>query len=616
MSCPAGEAPCLCPPDHARPSTGDPTRSSAGRPARGAPRGASRSDADTCPEGTGRAPQTGDNCNRLEIDRGAGHSIESPRIHAEAVPKSDMTKPSKKPGRLRQMRVVPVRPRGTPREPPPPLASVAGRELSVFPSEPVTFASLDLPAQILEALSSMGYGQATEVQAKAIPLARAGRDLIVQSRTGTGKTAAFGVPILGQIDVEDAQVTALVLCPTRELTVQVTDELSRLGASLGARVLAIYGGDPMPRQVEGLRRGAHIVVGTPGRLLDHLRQRTLSLKAVRTLVLDEADQMLDMGFEKEMKQILERVPKERQTMLFSATIPSTIESIARMYLREPERLLLSEDSIYVADVQHLYYIVPRMDKTRTLSKLIEFEAPSSSMIFCNTRAETRNVYKYLALHGLPAAMISSDLPQRKREQVMRRFRSKHLRHLVATDVAARGIDIEDLSHVFIYSSPGSPEQYIHRAGRTGRIGKTGKAISLVSGFDIMNFNRLVRANNLKAYECDIPSDEEVARKKVRRIVNDLKEQALQMSADARAEYEGMARGILDEEDRVGIVAYLLQTHFEEETAHGVLDEAGGEPDDPGADSGGGKPHGPGAGQGSGKRKRRRRRRGRGSGGPS
>ncbi|MCZ6694906.1 MAG: DEAD/DEAH box helicase, partial [Acidobacteria bacterium] len=178
-----------------------------------------------------------------------------------------MTKPSKKPGRLRQMRVVPVRPRGTPREPPPPPASVAGRELSVFPSEPVTFASLDLPAQILEALSSMGYGQATEVQAKAIPLARAGRDLIVQSRTGTGKTAAFGVPILGQINVEDAQVTALVLCPTRELTVQVTDELSRLGASLGARVLAIYGGDPMPRQVEGLRRGVHIVVGTPGRLL-------------------------------------------------------------------------------------------------------------------------------------------------------------------------------------------------------------------------------------------------------------------------------------------------------------------------------------------------------------
>ncbi len=503
-----------------------------------------------------------------------------------------MTKPSKKPGRLRQMRVVPVRPRGTPREPPPPLASVAGRELSVFPAEPVTFASLDLPAQILEALSSMGYGQATEVQAKTIPMARAGRDLIVQSRTGTGKTAAFGIPILEQVEVDDARVSALVLCPTRELTVQVTDELSRLGAPSGARVLAIYGGDPMPRQVEGLRRGVHVVVGTPGRLLDHLRQRTLSLQEVRILVLDEADQMLDMGFEKEMKQILDRVPKERQTLLFSATIPSTIESMARMYLREPERLLLSEDSIYVADVQHQYYIVTRMNKVNVLSKLIEYESPNSSMIFCNTRAETRTVFKYLALHGLPAAMISSDLPQRKREQVMRRFRSKHLRHLVATDVAARGIDIEDLSHVFIYSSPDSPEQYIHRAGRTGRIGKSGKAISLVSGFDLMNFNRLVRANNLKAYECDIPSDEEVARKKVRRIVKELKEQALQMSADERAEYEGMARGILDEEDKVGIVAYLLRTHFEEEAAHGVLDEAGLVPDAHEAQHRGGAPSGP------------------------
>ncbi len=535
-----------------------------------------------------------------------------------------MTNPPKKAGRLRQMRVVPVRPRGTPRDPPPPLASEASQRLSAFPAEPVTFASLELPARLLEALSSMGYGQATEVQAKTIPMARAGRDLIVQSRTGTGKTTAFGIPILEQVDADNAQVSALVLCPTRELTVQVTDELSRLGAASGARVLAIYGGDPMPRQVEGLRRGVHVVVGTPGRLLDHLRQRTLSLKAVRILVLDEADQMLDMGFEKEMKQILERVPKDRQTLLFSATIPSTIESMARMYLREPERLLLSEDSIYVADVQHQYYIVTRMNKVNVLEKLIEVESPSSSMIFCNTRAETRTVFKYLALHGLPAAMISSDLPQRKREQVMRRFRSKHLRHLVATDVAARGIDIEDLSHVFIYSSPDSPEQYIHRAGRTGRIGKTGKAISLVSGFDLMNFNRLVRANNLKAYECDIPSDEEVARKKVRRIVKDLKEQALQLSADERAEYEGMARGILEEEDKVGIVVYLLRTHFEEEAAHGVLDEAGLVPDAPAAQHRGGAPSsprrgappGPGTGQGSGKRKRRRRRRGRGPGDPS
>src|SRR5213594_37804 len=197
------------------------------------------------------------------------------------------------------------------------------------------------------------------------------------------------------------------------------------------------------------------------------------------------------------------------------------------------------------------------------------------MVFCNTKAETRLVHSYLALRGLPVAMISSDLPQKKREQVMRRFKSKALKHLVATDVAARGIDIEDLSHVFIYSTPDSSDQYIHRAGRTGRIGKTGRVISFVSAFDLMNFNRLVRANHLKAYEIDVPSDDEVARRKVRRIVDTLKELAGRLSADERAEYEAMAQGILDDAERLAIVGYLLKTHFEAEAARGVLDEAGG-----------------------------------------
>ncbi|HEU4403127.1 MAG TPA: DEAD/DEAH box helicase [Candidatus Polarisedimenticolia bacterium] len=548
---------------------------------------------------------------------------------------------------LRQMRVVAIRPRGTPREAPPPMPErVAGSEPSAFPSQPVPFTDLDLPPAILEALGAMGYGQATAVQALAIPKAREGRDLIVQSRTGTGKTAAFGVPIVERIDRGLSRVQALVLCPTRELTVQVTDELARLGAPSGARVLSIYGGDPMPRQVEGLRRGAQVVVGTPGRLLDHLRQGTLSLESVRVLVLDEADQMLDMGFEKEMKQILERVPRERQTLLFSATIPSSIEAMAGRYQKNPERLMLSQDALYVTDVQHLFYIVSRMDKASALYKLIEYEDPASSMIFCNTRAETRTIYSYLAMRGLPVAMISSDLPQRKREQVMRRFRRKELKHLVATDVAARGIDIEDLSHVFIYSAPESSDQYIHRAGRTGRIGKTGKAISLVSGFDLMNFNRLVRANNLKAHECDLPSDEEVARKKVRRIVETLKEQAARLTPEERAEYEAMAKGILDETNHLAIVAYLLKTHFEQEAARGVLDEpstagepagtltaadagyaaappyggrgAGREPMHGGHGAGHGQSHsgpaGEGGAPGSGRRRRRRRRRGGGGGG--
>jgi len=474
--------------------------------------------------------------------------------------------------------VVQIRPRGTPKDPPPALperpAGEAAKALSAFPDQPVSFASLDLPEALLRAVEGMGYTQATQVQAAAIPKARSGRDLIVQSRTGTGKTAAFGIPIIEKVDASRPEVQALILTPARELCLQVTAEMERLGEQGGARALAIYGGDSMTRQLDGLKRGAHVVVGTPGRLLDHLRQGTLRLDAVHTLVLDEADQMLDMGFEKEVKQILDRVPKTRQTLLFSATIPSEIEAIASRYLKDPERMMLSQDFVYVSDVLHLFYIVTRMGKADALHKLIEWENPTSSMIFCNTKAEVRMVFGSLARYGLPAAMISSDLPQKKREQVMRRFKNKELKHLVATDVAARGIDIEDLSHVFIYSAPESSDQYIHRAGRTGRIGKTGKAISLVSGFDLMNFNRLVRANNLKAYECDLPSDDEVRQREVRRIVDTLKDQAGKLSAEERAEFDPMAQGILDQEDRVAIVAYLLKAHFEEEAARGVLDEAG------------------------------------------
>jgi ATP-dependent RNA helicase DeaD len=486
----------------------------------------------------------------------------------------------KKTGRIRQMRVVAIRPRGTPRDEPPPMpVRAAGTELSAFPEVPVPFSTLDLPEPILKSLQAMGYGQATDVQARSIPLARAGRDLIVESRTGTGKTTAFGIPIIEKVDATKPRVQALVLCPARELSIQVSEELGRLGHHSGVRALTIYGGDSMSRQLDGLRRGAHVVVGTPGRVLDHLRQGTLKLDAVRFLVLDEADRMLDMGFEKEVRQILDQVPKDRQTLMFSATIPSAIEAMASRYQREPERLMLSQDALYVTDVQHLFCILSRMDKTGALYRLMEYEAPSSSMIFCNTRAETRLVQSYLALRGLPVAMISSDLPQKKREQVMRRFKSKALRHLVATDVAARGIDIEDLSHVFIYSTPDSSDQYIHRAGRTGRIGKTGRVISLVSAFDLMNFNRLVRANHLKAYEIDVPSDEEVARRKVRRIVDTLKELAAKLTTAERAEYEAMAQGILDDADKLAIVGYLLKTHFEEEAKRGVLDDGAGAADE-------------------------------------
>ena len=288
---------------------------------------------------------------------------------------------------------------------------------------PSSFAALNLKAETLASLDAKGYRAPTPVQQEAIPRALEGRDLVVQSRTGTGKTAAFGVPIMEKVDPEREEVQALVLAPTRELALQVAEELSSLGRGRGIRIQSIYGGDSMERQLEGIRAGAHVIAGTPGRVLDHLRRRTLKLDSCRTLVLDEADRMLDMGFAVEMAQIMEYVPPERQTLLFSATIPLGIRGLIYHYMAEPEWVLLSEDQVYVKEVEHLYCMTPRLHKEASLYKLIEYENPATSMVFCNTREETRQVYTFLAGKGLPCAMLSSDLPQRKRERVLGRFRA-------------------------------------------------------------------------------------------------------------------------------------------------------------------------------------------------
>jgi ATP-dependent RNA helicase DeaD len=303
-------------------------------------------------------------------------------------------------------------------------------------------------------------------------------------------------------------------------------------------------------------------VGTPGRVLDHLRRKTLRFDQVKMLVLDEADRMLDMGFAVEMGQIMEYMPAERQTLLFSATIPLGIKGLIYHYLSDPEWVLLSEDQIYVKEVDHTYVLTPKMHKEATIYKFIEYENPASSMIFCNTKEEVRQVCTFLLGKGLPAAMLSSDLPQKKRERVMGSFRTGEIRHLVTTDVASRGIDIEDLSHVFIFSTPDSPEQYIHRAGRTGRVGKSGRAISLVSAHDLMNFNRLVKRYHVEVTELTVPSDEEVQGRKVERMVTRLAAEGLTLPLEDFAEFGPVARRILEHEHRDHIVATLLREHFQ------------------------------------------------------
>jgi ATP-dependent RNA helicase DeaD len=427
---------------------------------------------------------------------------------------------------------------------------------------PQGFAALELKAETLASLDQKGYATPTPVQQEAIPRALQGRDLVVQSRTGTGKTAAFGIPIIEKVDPERPEVQALVLAPTRELAIQVAEELTGLGRGRGVKVESIYGGDSMDRQVEGIRAGAHVIAGTPGRVLDHLRRRTLKLEAAKVLVLDEADRMLDMGFAVEMAQIMEYVPAERQTLLFSATIPLGIRGLIYHYMAEPEWVLLSEDQVYVTEVEHLYCMTPRLHKEASLYKLIEYENPASSMVFCNTREETRQVYTFLAGKGLPSAMLSSDLPQKKRERVLTKFRNGEIRHLVTTDVASRGIDIEDLSHVFIFSSPDSPEQYIHRAGRTGRVGKSGRAISLISAHDLMNFNRLVKRYHVEVRELEVPSDEEVQARKVERIVTRLAAEGQALPLEEFLEHGPVARRIAEHEHRDRIVALLLRRYLQ------------------------------------------------------
>jgi ATP-dependent RNA helicase DeaD len=425
-----------------------------------------------------------------------------------------------------------------------------------------SFAALDLSAQTLASLEAMGYKAPTDVQFETIPRAITGKDLVVQSRTGTGKTAAFGIPIVERVDIARDEVQAVVLAPTRELAIQVAQEIAEIGKGKGVKVLSVYGGDSMDRQLEGIRAGAHVIAGTPGRVLDHLRRKTLRFDAVKSFVLDEADRMLDMGFAVEMGEIMEYVPAERQTLLFSATVPLGIRGLIYHYLSDPEWVLLSEDQIYVKEVQHLYCLTPKLHKEATLYKLLEYENPASSMIFCNTKEETRLVHTFLLGKGLPAAMLSSDLPQRKREKVMAQFKAGEIRHLVTTDVASRGIDIEDLSHVFIFSTPDSPEQYIHRAGRTGRVGKSGRAISLISAMDLMNFNRLVKRYHVEVADLDLPSDEEVQARKVERIVTRLAAEGQTLPLDDYAEFSPIARRVAEHEHRDRILALLLRKYFQ------------------------------------------------------
>jgi ATP-dependent RNA helicase DeaD len=345
---------------------------------------------------------------------------------------------------------------------------------------PVSFEDLGLSEATLKTIGELGYEEPTPIQAKTINRMLAGADVIAQAQTGTGKTAAFALPIIERIEREQRMPQALVLTPTRELAVQVAEAFHSYSKYHRISVLPVYGGQPIDRQLRALERGVHVVVGTPGRILDHIRRNTLKLSQVRTLVLDEADEMLDMGFIEDIEAILQTTPPERQTALFSATMPTPIANLAKRYMRNPERISVQSEHMTVPQVRQVYYEVGGRDKFEVLARIIDFETPTSAIIFCRTKSDVDSLGERLIARALPAETLHGDLSQVQRDRVMARFRSSQVEILVATDVAARGLDIEHVSHVINYDIPLDPEIYVHRIGRTGRAGRAGVAITLVT----------------------------------------------------------------------------------------------------------------------------------------
>jgi ATP-dependent RNA helicase DeaD len=420
----------------------------------------------------------------------------------------------------------------------------------------ITFADLNLRPEVQQAVADMGFSEPTEVQRVTLPLVREGRDIMVQSRTGSGKTAAFGIPFADKIvDANQKSVQAIVLMPTRELALQVAAEIARICAHSGLSVVPVYGGAPMGRQIEQLRAGGQIVCGTPGRVLDHLRRGTLQLDKVKCAVLDECDEMLSMGFQEDIEAILERTPSERQTMLFSATMPEGIQRLARRFLHEPEAVKLSADFVGVHEIRHTYYSVTGGQREAELLRVLAFENPERALIFCNTREETGRVAENLRRHGLDAEPISSDLSQTDRERVMTRMRAGGIRFLVATDVAARGIDLENLPCVINYTFPESPEIYIHRTGRTGRAGRKGHAISLIGPTEVGSFYYLKLLYKIRPEERSLPSEAELRSKREGESV--LRLRAL-VPGDAGSEWRSLARRVMGASDGERLIGCLLR----------------------------------------------------------
>jgi ATP-dependent RNA helicase DeaD len=460
----------------------------------------------------------------------------------------------------------------------------------------MTFEELGLQEELLRAVKEAGFTEPSPIQAQAIPVILTGKDLVGQAQTGTGKTAAFGLGIMNQITtIPEDGVKALILTPTRELCTQVSDELYRLGRFAGIRTVAVYGGMSIKRQVDLIERGAQIVVATPGRLLDHLLNGRLKDFNPNFVAIDEADEMLDMGFLDDVEEIFKHLPTERQTLLFSATMPTQIQRLAQKILKDPVTVKVEAKEVTAENIEQYFYVIEDWERMDAISRAIDAEDIARAIIFCRTKKDADELATALMAKGYPAKALHGDLDQRQREEVIKGFKAGKLSILVATDVAARGLDIKDVSHVFNYHIPLDPESYIHRIGRTGRAGKSGKAVTLVTPLEFRELNRIKVTTKAQIYHLEIPSIEDVQDKQALKLAEKIRHQAI--SDEATELY----KGLLEEMDSATLALKLISKVLGKSTPTGPktigirgdklirLIEAKNRPDDRRGGSGG-KPY--------------------------
>jgi len=418
-----------------------------------------------------------------------------------------------------------------------------------------TFAEFGLEPKVLQAITELGFEESTPIQDKSIPVAMMGRDLIGQAQTGTGKTAAFGIPLINKIPTSEDRIVALIMTPTRELAIQVADEIGKLTRFKGLRSLPIYGGQEIGRQIRALKKRPQIIIGTPGRLLDHINRKTIRLDDVQTVILDEADEMLDMGFMEDIQSILKLVPEERQTMLFSATMPLNIQKLAQQFLKDPEHVSVIPKQVTAPSIEQAYIEVHERQKFEALSRLLDMESPELAIIFGRTKRRVDELSEALQKRGYSADGLHGDLSQNQRDNVMRKFRDGSIDVLVATDVAARGLDVSGVTHVINFDLPQDPESYVHRIGRTGRAGKEGTAWSFVTPREIDHLHFIERITRQRMNRKPLPSLAEAIEGKQRVTA----ERVLEVVQNEEfSEYKAIAIQLLEQYDSVHLLAATIK----------------------------------------------------------